>query len=185
MWDGIRALDYLLSRPEADRNHVAVTGNSGGGTHSTYLAALDDRIHVAMPSCYITTWGHLLDTIGPQDAEQCIPPSLADGLDHADFVTAFAPKPYLILSAIRDFFAIGGARQTYEEARRVYTALGAGDKIRMVEADDGHGYSAPRRAAAYRWVSKWLKGSEDDTPERPVQLSGSHAYREAAPPSRE
>jgi acetyl esterase/lipase len=122
---GIRALDYLVSRKEVDPTRIACTGNSGGGTHTAYLSALDDRIQVAMPSCYLTTWGHLLETIGPQDAEQCIPPWLADGLDHTDLVNAFAPKPYLILSAIRDFFSISGARETYHEAQRVYALMSA------------------------------------------------------------
>jgi cephalosporin-C deacetylase-like acetyl esterase len=165
IWDGIRALDYLLSRPEVDSKRVGCTGNSGGGTHTAYLSALDDRIHVAAPSCYITSWRRLLQTIGPQDAEQCLPPSIADGLDHADFVHAFAPKPYLILSAIRDFFSITGARESYAEAKRSYDLLGAAEKINMVEADDGHGYTQPRRMAAYRWFDRWLKGAEEDGPE--------------------
>jgi dipeptidyl aminopeptidase/acylaminoacyl peptidase len=67
IWDGIRALDYLLSRPEVDPKRIGVTGNSGGGTHTSYLAALDDRFQVAAPSCYLTSWRQLLDTIGPQD----------------------------------------------------------------------------------------------------------------------
>lgn len=170
IWDGIRALDYLLSRKEVDAKRVAVTGNSGGGTHSAYLAALDDRIQVAAPSCYITSWRRLLETIGPQDAEQNLPPFLADGLDHADFIYAVAPKPYLMLSAIRDFFSIGGARETFTEATRVYAALGAGEKMAMVEADDGHGYSKPRRLAAYRWLSRWLKGAEDASGEGEVEI---------------
>ena len=165
VWDGIRALDYLLSRPEVDSKRVGCTGNSGGGTHTAYLSALDDRIHVAAPSCYITSWRRLLETIGPQDAEQCLPPSIAEGLDHADFVHAFAPKPYLMLSAIRDFFSITGARESYAEAKRSYDLLGAAEKINMVEADDGHGYTKPRRVAAYRWFDRWLKDTEDSSPE--------------------
>ncbi|MBM3736984.1 MAG: hypothetical protein FJW39_14480 [Acidobacteria bacterium] len=168
IWDGIRALDYLLSRPEVDKNRVGLTGNSGGGTHTAYIGALDDRIHVAAPSCYLTNWSRLLDTIGPQDAEQCMPPFLADGLDHPDFLIAFAPKPYMILSAVRDFFSIQGARSTYAEARRVYDSIGKAEQIGMTEADDGHGYTLPRREAAYRWFGKWLKGSEDTVPETPV-----------------
>jgi len=171
IWDGIRALDYLLSRPEVDPKRVAITGNSGGGTHTAYLAALDDRLHVAAPSCYLTSWMRLLETIGPQDAEQCFPGWLAAGLDHADFVLAFAPKPYLVLAAIRDFFSIAGARATYEEARLVYQRLGAGDRISMTEADDGHGYSLPRRLAAYRWFEKWLKGAERDLAESDVPIA--------------
>ena len=170
IWDGIRALDYLLSRPEVDPKRIGVTGNSGGGTHSSYLAALDDRIHVAAPSCYLTSWRRLLETIGPQDAEQCIVPWISDGLDHPDFVLAFAPKPFVILSAIRDFFAISGARETFAEARRIYDNIGAGDRIAMVEADDGHGYTKPRRLGAYQWFGKWLKGAEDNAPEPDNQI---------------
>ncbi len=73
IWDGIRALDYLLSRPEVDTKRVACTGNSGGGTHTAYLSALDDRIQVAAPSCYITSWRQMLRTIGPQDSELVFP----------------------------------------------------------------------------------------------------------------
>ncbi|MGC8794470.1 MAG: alpha/beta hydrolase [Bryobacteraceae bacterium] len=171
IWDGIRALDYLLSRPEVDSKRVAVTGNSGGGTHTAYLAALDDRLQVAAPSCYLTSWARLVETIGPQDAEQCFPGWLAAGLDHADFVLAFAPKPYLILSAIRDFFSIAGARATYAEARAVYERLGAGDRISMTEADDGHGYSTPRRLAAYRWFERWLKGADREVVESETPIA--------------
>jgi cephalosporin-C deacetylase-like acetyl esterase len=171
IWDGMRALDYLLSRREVDAGRVGVTGNSGGGTHTAYLAALEDRLHVAAPSCYLTSWGQLLRTIGPQDAEQCLPPWLADGLDHADFIHAFAPRPYLMLSAVRDFFSITGARDTFEEARRIYALLEAPEKLDKVEADDGHGYTKPRRLAAYDWFSRWLKGAGDRAEEPEVQLA--------------
>ena len=170
IWDGMRALDYLLSRKEVDASRIACTGNSGGGTHTAYLSALDDRIAVAAPSCYLTSWRNLLDTIGPQDAEQVLLPWLLDGLDHPDFIHAFAPKPYLILSAIRDFFAIEGARSTFEEARRIYALLGESSKLKMVEADDGHGYSKPRRLAAYDWFARWLKHSDDREPEPEVEI---------------
>ncbi len=177
IWDGMRALDYLVSRPEVDAKRIGLTGNSGGGTHTAYIAALDDRIQVAAPSCFITSWRRLLETIGPQDAEQNIPPWIGDGLDHADFVHAFAPKPYLILSAIRDFFSITGARETYQEAQRAYDLLGSAAKISMTEADDGHGYTKPRRLAAYRWFDKWLKGSEQTWPEPEVIPASEESLR--------
>ncbi len=171
VWDGMRALDYLLSRSEVDATRIGLTGNSGGGTHTAYLAALEDRIHVAAPSCFITSWTALLDTIGPQDAEQNLPPWIGAGLDHGDFIYAFAPRPFLILSAIRDFFSISGARSTYREAQGVYKLLGVPEKLSMVEADDGHGYSKPRRLAAYRWFGRWLKGVEDQEPEPAVVIA--------------
>lgn len=172
IWDGIRALDYLLSRPEVDTTRIACTGNSGGGTHTAYLSALEDRIHVAMPSCYLTSWSQLLDTIGPQDAEQNLLPWIGAGLDHADFIYAFAPRPYLMLSAIRDFFSISGARSTFWEAKNVYRKVDAEEKIHMFEADDRHGYSKPRRLAGYDWLSRWFKGVEDRQTEPEGLIAG-------------
>jgi cephalosporin-C deacetylase-like acetyl esterase len=171
IWDGVRALDYLLSRPEVDPSRVGATGNSGGGTHTSYLSALDDRIKVAAPSCYITSWRFMLDTIGPQDGEQVFPGWLNNGMDYPDFIYSFAPKPFLVLSAIRDFFPIGGVRESFAEAHRLYETLGIGDKLQKVEADDGHGYTKPRRQAAYRWFARWLQSKEDDGAEQDVPIA--------------
>jgi cephalosporin-C deacetylase-like acetyl esterase len=171
IWDGIRALDYLLSRPEVDAKRVGCTGNSGGGTHTAYLSGLDDRIQAAAPSCYITSWKRMLESIGPQDAEQVFPLWLKDGLDYPDYLYAFGGKPYLMLTAIRDFFPIAGARATFEEAQQVYGRLGIADRIARFEADDGHGYSQPRREAAYRWFTRWLQPAENTEPEAPLSLA--------------
>jgi cephalosporin-C deacetylase-like acetyl esterase len=177
VWDGMRALDYLLSRPEVDAKRIACTGNSGGGNITAFLAALDDRIQVAAPSCWINSWQSLLETIGQQDAEQVLIPSLQDGLDHGDFIYAFAPKPYLILSAIRDFFAVKGVRETYDEARRIYAMLGVEEKLHKAEADAGHDYSKPLRMAAYRWFGRWLRGAEDNAPEVDLPLATEEEMR--------
>lgn len=177
IWDAMRALDYLVSRPEVDAQRIGCTGNSGGGTMTAYLSALDDRIKVAAPSCYLTNWKSLLETIGPQDAEQNLSPWLADGLDQPDFVLAFAPKPMLMMSAIRDFFPIAGARQTFREGKRIYGLLGADEKFQMVEADDGHGYSLPRRLAAYRWMNRWLKGVDAPIAEPEMEIESEADLR--------
>lgn len=168
--DGIRALDYLSARAEVDPNRIGVTGNSGGGTMTTYLAAIDDRLKAAAPSCYITSWKSLITQLGPQDAEQNLPPWLNAGFDFPDLIYAFQLKPYLVLSAIRDFFPIGGARATVAEARQVYDRAGAGNRIHMVEADDGHGYTKPRRLAVYAWMSRWLANREDDGVEPDIKI---------------
>jgi cephalosporin-C deacetylase-like acetyl esterase len=177
IWDGMRALDYLLSRKEVDPARIGLTGNSGGGTHTAYIAALDDRIQVAAPSCYITSWHLMLDTIGPQDAEQTFPLWLQEGLDYPDYLYAFAPKPYLVLSAIRDFFPIAGARETFAEAEKVYSAIGEREKVGMFEADDGHGYNKSRRLAAYDWFGRWLKGARDTDPEPQIEMATPEELR--------
>ncbi len=177
IWDGIRALDYLLSRPEADARNVAVTGNSGGGNLTVYLAALDDRIRLAAPSCWLTSTSRLMETLGPQDAEQSLVPMIAAGVEQADFIEAFAPKPYLILAAIRDFFSIAGTRATFAEASAVYERAGSAGRLELFEADDGHGYTQPRREAFYRWLSKWVRGAEDTAPEIPVTSESEESLR--------
>lgn len=170
IWDGIRALDYLVSRPEVDAARIGCTGNSGGGTHTAYLSALDDRIKVSAASCYITSWKRMLESIGPQDAEQVFPWFLADGFDYPDYLYAHGTNPFLILAAIRDFFPILGARASFGEVKEIFCRLGAADKVAMFEWDDGHGYNPQRRLAGYRWLTRWLKGREDTSPEAPVEL---------------
>ena len=94
---------------------LACTGNSGGGTLTSYLMALDDRVAVAAPSCYITSLERLFTTIGPQDGEQNVVGQVANGIDHADYILMRAPKPTLLCVGTRDFFDIQGSWDTFQE----------------------------------------------------------------------
>src|SRR5262249_8417839 len=154
LWDGIRALDYLLTRKEVDPRRIAVAGNSGGGTHAGMLAAIEPRIATSISSCWFTSWSTVWRGQGPQDGEQLLPSLLAKGLDYPDFALSIAPRPLLIESAVRDFFPIEGARATYREAKTFYAALGQPDSIAQFEYDDEHGWFRPRREAAYRWLEQ-------------------------------
>jgi dienelactone hydrolase len=156
IWDGLRALDYLASRPEIDAGRLGCTGNSGGGTLTSYLMALDDRIAVAAPSCYITSLERLFATIGPQDAEQNITGQVAAGLEHADFVALRAPKPTLLTVGTRDFFDIQGSWDTFREIKLIYGRLGYGERVDLFESDEPHGFTRPRRVATARWMKRWL-----------------------------
>jgi dienelactone hydrolase len=166
VWDGMRALDYLASRPEVDPERLGCTGNSGGGTMTAYLMALDDRIAAAAPSCYITSFERLLETIGPQDAEQNITGQIAAGLDHADYVTMRAPKPTLLSVGTQDFFDIQGSWNTFREVKLIYGRFGYGERVDLFESDEPHGFTHPRRVAAARWLRRWLL-KEDDAIEEP------------------
>jgi dienelactone hydrolase/pimeloyl-ACP methyl ester carboxylesterase len=161
IWDGIRSLDYLASRPDIDPKRLGCTGNSGGGTLTAYLMALDERITAAAPSCYITSLERLFATIGPQDAEQNITGQVAFGMEHADYVTMRAPKPTLICTATRDFFDIGGAWTSFREAKLLYGLLGHGERVDLFEYNDKHGFNKPRRQAAMRWMRRWLLHKDD------------------------
>jgi len=168
IWDGMRSLDVLESLPYVDPKRIGISGCSGGGTLTAYLAALDDRLQAAAPSCYITDWEDQLLGTGPQDAEQQFPDQLKNGLDHADLVEAFAPKPYLICSTTEDFFPIAGSRKAFEESRRIYSILGAPEKISTAYDAGPHGTTQRQREAIYAWMNRWLKGQSGEIAPEPA-----------------
>jgi cephalosporin-C deacetylase-like acetyl esterase len=161
IWDGMRSLDYLASRPEIDPKRLGCTGNSGGGTLTSYLMALDDRVMAAAPSCFITSVERLFATIGPQDAEQNITGQVAIGLEHADFITLRAPKPTLLLVATQDFFDIQGSWITFREAKQIYGVLGFTERVDLAEFNVKHSYNKGQREAMVRFMRRWLLGKDD------------------------
>jgi dienelactone hydrolase len=177
IWDGIRAIDYLQSRPEVDPNRIGCTGNSGGGTQTSYLMALDDRILAASPSCYITSLDRLLHTIGPQDAEQNIFGQLAFGMDHADYLMMRAPKPTLICAATKDFFDIQGVWTSFRYAKRLYTTLDFAERIDLLENDAGHNYNRQAREGVARWMARWLLKHDEPITEPDIQLLSEEEVR--------
>jgi hypothetical protein len=169
IWDAKRALDYLLSRPEVETEKIGCTGCSGGGTLTTYISALDPRIKVAAPACYINTW-RLLFTGPIGDSEQSLPFFLSSGLDVADYIEAFAPKPWLIGSTIGDFFPIEGARHAYQEALDWYRVYNAEDKIRWAVGPGPHGTPLEIREAIYEWMIRWLTDGHGNFREEQVDM---------------
>jgi len=157
-WDGIRGIDYLLSRPEVDPDRlVGMTGNSGGGTQTTFLMPLDDRIGPAAPSCYLMTQERKFITrTGPADGCQHLPFEGARGIDHADYILMRAPRPTRVLAADQDYFDINAVREACAEAERVYTVLGCPERMDLFSYDDKHGFSKPRREKACQWMRQWL-----------------------------
>lgn len=153
-WDAIRGLDYLLARPEADSRRVGVTGNSGGGTMTTWLAALDDRITMLAPSCFVVTFLTNLENELPADSEQYPPFILKAGLDMADFLIAAAPKPVLLMGQRFDFFDIRGLKDAYADVRRIYRLLGEEKDAELSIGPDCHGYTLANRQAMYRFFGR-------------------------------
>jgi cephalosporin-C deacetylase-like acetyl esterase len=153
-WDAIRALDYLVTRPEIDQNHLGVTGNSGGGTQTTWLCGLEPRFTMGAPSCFVTTFRRDAENELPQDCEQCPPGVLAHDLDHCDFLAAMAPKPVIIMAQEKDYFDARGSAETYERLKHIYTLLGKPENIQLHTGPDPHGYSQPNREAMYRFFGK-------------------------------
>lgn len=153
-WDGIRALDYLLTRPEIDPQHVGITGNSGGGTMTTWLCGVESRWTMAAPACFVTTFLHNAENELPADTEQCPPHALALGLEHEDFLVALAPKPIIILAKERDFFDVRGSEEAFARLQRLYTLLGKPNNIALHVGPTDHGYSIENREAMYSWFNR-------------------------------
>ena len=169
IWDGMRAIDYLETRPEVDAERICCTGNSGGGTLTTYLCCLEKRIKAAVPNCYVTSLERQFDRMGAQDAEQSIPGMLLKGLDHVELLLPFAPRPLQISGTLHDIFPIEGLRETFQELKRIYGILGAEDRIRLALDDASHSYTPRLRLAAYRWFDRWVDPDHTSTPQ-PVKL---------------
>jgi cephalosporin-C deacetylase-like acetyl esterase len=120
VWDAMRAVDYLATRPEVNSKRIGALGCSGGGAMTAMTAALDPRIAAVAVACYNTSFDALLSSIGPQDAEQSIAGFIAAGLDFPDWIELVAPRPYAAAATYSDMFPFEGARATMQEARRFY-----------------------------------------------------------------
>ena len=184
VWDGIRALDYLLSRPEVDPERIGCTGQSGGGTMTMYLAALEPRIKVAVESD-----GNSENVAGPSyappgavdDAEQNLVGSIPEGLDRGDLLLAFAPKPLLILYSRTDSGLTysptyeEGTKEVYTEVQAAYKLMGASDKVGLFGSPLPHAYEFFNRRETYRWFNRWLGSEERGTEEEEFDTSGPDA----------
>jgi cephalosporin-C deacetylase-like acetyl esterase len=165
IWDGIRSLDYLLARPEVDPARIGITGRSGGGTQSAYLAAIDDRIRAAAPENYLTTFERLFQSRGPQDPEQNFHRGLARGFDQPDLVIAHAPKPMLIVATTRDIFSIDGNQVLRAEAQRAYAAFGDVEALALAVDDAEHVSTKKNREAIYAFFQRHLNQPGDGADE--------------------
>lgn len=164
VWDAMRSLDYLQSRADIEPDHIGAYGCSGGGTVTAYFAALDERVKAAGVGCYLTSEQQLLVSHGPQDAEQSIPGFIADGLDFADWVELFAPKPYAIVSTTEDMFPFAGAKTTYEESKRFYSVMGAEAHLHWITGPGRHGNLGPLMPEIVAFFLQSLKGEPESAP---------------------
>jgi dienelactone hydrolase len=169
-WDGMRALDYLLSREEVDPKHVGITGNSGGGTMTTWLCGVESRWTMGAPSCFVTSFLRNLENELPADTEQCPPHVLAQGLDHGDFIACMAPKPVVILTQERDYFDVRGGRQTFEQLKHIYKLLGKPENIQFFTGPGPHGYAQDAREAMYACFNRATGLNDPGTKEPALTL---------------
>ncbi len=176
-WDAIRGIDYLLTRPEVDASRIGINGNSGGGTMTAIVNALEDRAIAAAPSCYITRWLNNVENEEAVDAEQIPPYVAANGGDMADLLLAVCPRPVMIMAKTDDFFDVRGSREIYEELKHIYGLLGYADRVELSVGVGPHGYTQNQRIPAYSFFAKHLGfTSFNDEPKEAVALTGQSGW---------
>jgi cephalosporin-C deacetylase-like acetyl esterase len=165
VWDGIRSVDYLLTRSEVDPQRIGCAGHSGGGTMTMYMMALDPRIQTAVivEGNYENVAGPYYDPPGAiADAEQNIVGSLPLGLDRGDLLAAFAPKPFLMCYTVHDQGQTysplyeEAIRENYDELSRVYGIFDQKEKVEVFAGNLPHELDFFSRRAMYGWFNRWL-----------------------------
>jgi hypothetical protein len=161
VWDGMRAVDYLLSRPDVDGERINITGTSGGGTQTALLGALDNRIKVIIPSCYITALPTRVENRifadYDSDPEQDPYGLISRGVDNAGTVLMMYPRPVMIATATLDFFPIQGSHKTYSEVSAIYKRFGHADRIAFAESYNKHNYSLKNQEEALNFLDRFNK----------------------------
>jgi dienelactone hydrolase len=185
-WNGIRGLDYLASRPDVDPERLAVTGISGGGAATFWIAAADDRVKVAVP------------VSGMADLESYVPNRVING--HCDCMFLYnafqwpwtrvagliAPRPLLFVNSDQDaIFPMDANERIINRLERLYSLYGAGDRVDAVVSVGGHAYRGDIRAAAYRFINTHLKGDARIVTDSEVDIvsEGSNPGPSPIPPA--
>jgi Acetyl xylan esterase (AXE1) len=148
LWNSIRALDFLASLPEVDPERLACTGESGGGTQTFLLAAVDDRVKVAAPVCMVSSYMQ-----GGCNCENA--PGLRLGTHNTEFAFMTAPRPMMLVSVTKDWTS-HTPEVELPAIQRIYQLYGAQDKLAHAHFDAQHGYNLDMRNAVYPWFAKWL-----------------------------
>jgi len=169
LFDNVRGLDYLATRPEVDATKIGCIGNSGGAMQAIYFAAFDDRVKIIAPCSYLASREKTLETTGAADGCAQIPNEGLAQLEMSDYLIAAAPKPILVLAGRYDFIDYNGTLQSFGDLKRVYQTLASPERLMLFTYDDGHGISKPKREVAVQWFRKWFY--RDDRPVTENDLS--------------
>ena len=146
LWNAIRALDFVEGLPEVDPQRLVCTGESGGGTQTYNLYAVDDRLAAAAPVCMVSA--HMQGGCLCENA-----PALRFDTNNVDIGATIAPKPLLLVSSAQDWTA-HTPQVEYPAIRAIYDLYGAGTQVEEVQIDAPHGYNKAMREAVYRWLGR-------------------------------
>ena len=158
IWDGMRAIDYLQTRPEVDGARIGCMGQSGGGTMTSLLMALEPRLMAACPAGYLSNCREVYDSVGPGDAEQNVFGQFTFGLNHASYILMQAPLAVRLECNHQDYFPFSGSCKTMNVVTELVQRLGWGDRYGMTSAEGSHGWNEALRVSSVEWLARWLKG---------------------------
>jgi dienelactone hydrolase len=156
LWNSIRSVDFLLTLPEVDPERIACTGESGGGTQTFLLAAVDDRVKLSAP---VNMVSFLMQ--GGSVCENA--PNLRIDTNNVEIASLMAPRPMMLVSATGDWTR-NMMTAEYPAVRGVYKLFDAEDKLTAIQIDAAHNYNQPSREAVYGWFAHWFLGRAETTP---------------------
>lgn len=163
VYENMRAVDYLQSRPEVDPERIGITGASGGGNQTMYAGAYDERFKCVVPTCSVGTYQAYLG------AACCLGEVVPGAMSYTEewgVLSLVAPRGLMLINATRDSFqfSVGEAKKSLEKARRVFRLFNVEDNARHAVFESRHDYSQPMREAMYGWMTRHLKGEGDGSP---------------------
>jgi hypothetical protein len=160
-WFGIRALDYLCSRPEVDAQRIGMTGRSGGGSYTWTVAALDDRVKVAAPVAGITDLRNQVVDGAVEGHCDCMFFLNTYRWDFAPVAALVAPRPLLIGNSDKDrIFPLDGVVRLHEQTRRIYQLHGKPDQLGLLITEGPHQDTQDLQLPVFRWFNRFLKGEQ-------------------------
>ena len=166
LWNSIRSLDFLESLPDVRRDAIGVTGESGGGTQTFLLSAVDPRVAVAVP----------VNMISLQMQGGCLcenPPGLRLETTNVEIAATIAPRPLLMVSATGDWTKETMERE-YPAVRAIYELFGAADRVHAVRFEAEHNYNRDSREAMYAWMARWLQQAPPDVKRTEKSFTPDH-----------
>ena len=156
IWDVMRGIDYLTSRPEVDAGRIGMIGHSLGGQETVFSAAFEERIKVVAVSCGFTTYKANIRERLPHNWSLYVPGVLTIG-EMYDLAALIAPRPFFMAAATKDYWMPeDGVREAAEKIRAVYQAYGQRERFQVLFEDVPHRFTKTMRQAAYTWFDRWL-----------------------------
>ncbi|MBL8187046.1 MAG: acetylxylan esterase, partial [Acidobacteria bacterium] len=156
LWNSMRVVDFLLSLPEVDAERIACTGESGGGTQTFLLMAVDERIKLAAPVnmvSFLMQGGSLCENA----------PNLRVDTNNVELAALMAPRPMMMVSATGDWTK-NTMTSEYPAVKSIYRLFGAEDKLTAIQIDAAHNYNQASREAVYGWFAHWFLNRAETTP---------------------